>query len=354
MTSFPILDLIAGMIFIYFLMSIICNAIFEGFSALRRLRAGMLEKWLKSNLPNVAGYFLDHTMINGLSAKGKSTAYISPGNFSLVLLDAIVKETGTIPSSLADLAKMLDELALKNKDLLPEELQRSLKLFIVEAQQASLKAGQMKTEFELYHALVETWFDSQMERVGGVYKRYASYATFIIALAATFILNVDSISIAKYLYSNKDAREALAEVAYKAPSDTVYKAQVNRIKTQDSTVTKTKDGLGTIITIVKNNIITIDSNKSKIATLIPIGWNTEAEYKVFMAEHHQKPHDDKDKHNDNNLGIIMLFVVLKFFGLLVTVFAVCLGAPFWYDVLGKVANLRNTIKPSGDDKKSKK
>ena len=43
----------------------------------------------------------------------------------------------------------------------------------------------------------------------------------------------------------------------------------------------------------------------------------------------------------------------KVFGLLITIFAVTLGAPFWFDVLSKVANLRNSIKPLKSEEKEK-
>ena len=50
----------------------------------------------------------------------------------------------------------------------------------------------------------------------------------------------------------------------------------------------------------------------------------------------------------------VLFVVLKIVGLIVTVLAIMMGAPFWFDVLNKISNLRGSgAKPasSTDDKK---
>jgi hypothetical protein len=54
---------------------------------------------------------------------------------------------------------------------------------------------------------------------------------------------------------------------------------------------------------------------------LPIGWN-DKECSAF-CEHWGK----------------------KCGGWLITILAICLGAPFWFDVLGKVANLRSSIKP---------
>jgi hypothetical protein len=38
-------------------------------------------------------------------------------------------------------------------------------------------------------------------------------------------------------------------------------------------------------------------------------------------------------------------LLLKLLGYLITAAAVSMGAPFWFDVLNKVSNLRSTLKP---------
>ncbi len=347
MTNFPILDLIAGMIFLYFLMSIISNAIFEGISSLRKVRAKMLEEWIRSTLPGIADNILDHTLTNGVSKPGKSNSYLTGKNFSLALVDIIAQKVNSVPQNLAELSTMIDTVIAQNPGLIPDGLKRSLQLFIVEAQQASTKVGQLKTEFELYHAQVENWFDSMMERLTGLYKRFASKITILIAVFASFALNIDSINIAQYLYSNKDAREKLAAVAYAAPSDSNYIAKVNEIRTSKTTdtITDSTSNLQTIVTKVKQEINTIDSTKKYLGTFIPIGWNLDAEFNVFKSQH-------------GNIAckgwLWTLFYSRKFFGLIITVFAVCLGAPFWFDVLNKVANLRNSLKPESSTAKTGK
>lgn len=341
MTNIPILDLIAGMMFIYFLMSIISNAIFEGFSAFRKIRAKMLEKWILTTLPGLADTILNNKIIDGVSKPGKSSSYLSAKNFSLVIIDTIAGKAQAIPKNLSELSVMIDKVIAVNPDLIPEELKRSLQLFIVEAQQASAKEGQLKTEFDLYHEKVEKWFDSMMERVTGSYKRYASKITFGIAIIAAFSLNIDSISIAKYLYANKDAREKIAAAAYSAPGDSTYIAKVNQIQT-NKTVDSTTNGIQTTVNIIEKEKNTIDSTSKHLATFIPIGWNTAAEFEVFKTQHRNK----------RNMGWMWtLFYISKFFGLMITVFAISQGAPFWFDMLNKVANLRSSLKPGSTNSK---
>ncbi len=343
MTTIPILDLIAGMIFIYFLMSIISNSAFEGFSALRRIRAKMLEAWIIKTLPGLTDHFLGHSLLNGMSEKGKATAYMSSANFSAVLIDAIAKKAGKTPQTLRELSTMIDQVVKENADLIPDDLERALQLFVAEAQQAAVLADQTKTEFELFRVAVEKWFDSMMERLTGTYKRYAAVFTFVIAFAVTFALNIDSISLAKYLYSNEDARNKLAQAAYQAADDSTYENKVKKITTKE-TSSYSVDSSSGAITQIKTEIKSADSTRQYLASFIPVGWNLEAEQKVF----------DVNRSIKKGCNLHIYFWLQKICGLLITVFAVCLGAPFWFDVLGKVANLRNTLKPADKEEKPKK
>jgi hypothetical protein len=351
MTNIPILDLIAGMIFIYFLMSIISNAIFEGLSSFMKIRAKMLEEWIRAALPKLADTILDHTLVNGLSKPGRSNAYLTGKNFSLAIIDIIAQKYQEVPKDLARLSALIDKLKADNSDLIPDDLMRSMQLFIVEAQQASAKVGQLKTEFELYNDQVEKWFDSMMERLTGSYKRYAAKITFIIAFAASFAMNIDSINIAEYLYANKDAREKLAVAAYAAPEDSAYIAKVNQMRTKTTidTTTNTNDSIHTIVKTVKHEINTIDSTQKYLVSFFPIGWNTKAEFNVFKAQHSVK---SKQKTATCDGWLWILFYISKFFGLMITVLAISMGAPFWFDMLNKVANLRSSLKPESVNAKS--
>jgi hypothetical protein len=155
-------------------------------------------------------------------------------------------------------------------------------------------------------------------------------------------MNIDSISIAKYLYADPESREKLAVVAYAAPNNNEYQTQVSLISRTDTT-TRQIDSLQQVITHITNTISQVDSNQKYLATFIPIGWNQQAEFSVFISQH---------KDMKPECWAWTLFYISKGFGLLITVFAICLGAPFWFDVLGKIANLRSSLKPlTIEDKK---
>src|SRR5215210_5985337 len=119
MSGFPILDLVIGMIFIYFLLSIICSSAVELWFTMLKTRARLLEQWLKrifdapaldshglpvkdrNNQPITIGQaIMDHCMVTALSGRGKSTSYISAENFFSALMDkiTITPSAGANPS----------------------------------------------------------------------------------------------------------------------------------------------------------------------------------------------------------------------------------------------------------------
>src|SRR5215831_5307251 len=101
MSYFPILDLVAGMIFIYFLLSIVNNSLLEIIYSFTDARAIMFRKWLESlfsaivNNPSTQQKIplwqaiADHDSTNGLSAPKKPTNYMSAKDFSTALIDLL-------------------------------------------------------------------------------------------------------------------------------------------------------------------------------------------------------------------------------------------------------------------------
>ena len=96
MTSFPILDLVLGMIFIYFLLSVISNAIIELVMTAKRARAKVLEEWLRSVFKgnsqvanSMANDIMNHPAVAALSNTNESPSYIKASNFVTAFIDSI-------------------------------------------------------------------------------------------------------------------------------------------------------------------------------------------------------------------------------------------------------------------------
>jgi hypothetical protein len=104
MSGFPILDLVAGIIFIYFLLSIISSSAVEMVMTAFKLRGKMLGKWLTEifnmdvTLPDgtkqkLGRAIMDHCSVTGLSKPGKAPSYID----AKISLPLFLKRSRTIP-----------------------------------------------------------------------------------------------------------------------------------------------------------------------------------------------------------------------------------------------------------------
>ena len=128
------------------------------------------------------------------------------------------------------------------------------------------------------------WFDEGMSRVTGWYKRQAKLIIFSIAGIVTLATNASSIYIAEELWRNDALRTQIAVQAQVA-------AQAGEV-------------------------LELEAGNLKSLEAFPIGWS--------------------------GLPNGVLGWLKTVLGWLITIAAVSLGAPFWFDLLGKVANLRGS------------
>lgn len=334
MSGFPILDLVAGLIFIYFLLSIICSSGVEMVLTALKLRAKLLEEWLKNIFDrpitidgrtiSLGQSIMDHCSVTVLSAVGKSPSYVDAKNFASALLEKITYDETDSKSIAKDIDTLIVEI--QNTSLLSTELKRVFLMYANEAKE-TYKIQTVKTisEIELFRNKIESWFDSSMERLGGDLKqRYTRRFTFVIAALTALFLNADSINIAKYLYSNPEARTKLATQAYSAAeSDSINATVKNLTASLHDSLTKKNDSitLQQISDSLTVNLTKIKKSTAALNDMIPLGWNSKS-------------------FNDVDGKFNGWLILQKLAGLLATVFAIMMGAPFWFDVLNKIANLR--------------
>src|SRR5690348_11299338 len=129
MSGFPILDLVVGVIFIFFLLSIICSSIVEIILTARRIRATVLEKWLLSifdteitNAQNekipLGQAIMDHCALTALSPKRKAPSYIDAKNFVAAALDKIAAYSKVVnPKSIDEIIQSLESTSALSDEL---------------------------------------------------------------------------------------------------------------------------------------------------------------------------------------------------------------------------------------------
>jgi hypothetical protein len=334
MSGFPILDLVAGMIFIYFLLSIISSAAVEMVLTTSKVRAKLLEEWLSGIFNKPVGLngeskslgqaIMDHCSITVLTETGKSPQYIDARNFVSALIEKVTYDPNNPKSVVTDIDSLI--AAISNSQLLPIELQRTFLIYANEAKEKYKNAQQAAySEMEMLRHKMETWYDSSMERLtDDLKKRYARPLTFVMATITVLLLNADSLSIAKYLYSNPEARTKLAAQAYSAVENDSIKSKVAAMQAKLSDTTNAKKDSATLKQITDSltaNVLRIKQATASLNDMIPLGWNS--------------------KSLDNTEGKCNVGTVLqKLIGLFATILAIMMGAPFWFEVLNKIANLR--------------
>jgi hypothetical protein len=191
---------------------------------------------------------------------------------------------------------------------------------------------------------VETWFDDGMDRLSGWYKRYSQKIAILVGISVAVVLNADTLAMAQTLWREPIIRQAL-----------VSQAEAFAQKNQDGLQPMTADEFSTL--------------PAEFSTLnIPIGWigtplPVDSGGGITMMDGSQKhctfwPASPIDyygiKVGQNCYSVINAPVLndptgifLKTFGLLVSGLAAAQGAPFWFDILKKVINIRTTgVNPS--------
>ena len=334
MSGFPILDLVAGMIFIFFLLSIICSSGVEMVLTTSKLRAKLLEEWLshifeksitiKGKSVSLGQAIVDHCSVTVLSGQGEAPTYVDAKNFASALLEKITYNDDN-PKSIA---KDLDDYikAIEDSTILSTELQRVFLMYANEAKDTYIILSvKTASEVELFRHKIETWFDSSMERLGGDLKRrYSRPLTFVMAVLTAVLLNADSISIAKYLYSNPEARTKIATQAYAAAENDSIKSKVKQLNaTLHDSATKKQDSvtLQQITESLTANVTSIKKSTAALNDMIPLGWSSQ-------------PFNDANGHFSGWM------IFQKLAGILATILAIMMGAPFWFDILNKISNLR--------------
>ncbi|MEO6455154.1 MAG: hypothetical protein ABIN97_13825 [Ginsengibacter sp.] len=350
MSGFPILDLVVGIIFVYFLLSIISSSAIEIILAGLNARASLLKEWLfkifdkpvtqpDGTSLKLGQAIMDHCSVTSLTKAGKSTSYIDAKNFASALLEKITFD----PENPKSVAKDIDGFiaAIDKTSVLSTEFQRVLLTYANEAKD-TYKALSEKTvsEIELFRGKIENWYDSSMERVtGALKKRYSRPATFVVAVIVTGLLNADSIALSKYLYSNTEARTKIAMQAYDATKDTGLVRQIQQMKANTDSSSKDAMSLQEIKNIITKKITDIDKAKQGLSDVIPLTWKG-------------------NEMEDGNGNFSALLLISKITGLLVTILAIMMGAPFWFDTLNKISNIRSTgarpaLSSSEEEKKKK-
>ncbi len=354
-----IIDLLIGLFFIYLLLSLMVNGLQEFLSAVFKWRNESLLKWVQQSFPKNIGDFIDHPLLNGRTAKGKAPSYFNSKAFAITLTEMLAKkspvgEEETTSFDLEHIKKKysLDNLAnsiQNNQDLNPE-IRDMLRQFISKSalwETAKDKEEEVRNGLEHFQLQVSRWFDSSMERLSSRYKRNALFIGTCLSLSITMLMQVDSLSLINYFYRNPAQTAALADQVSSAVLDS-NSALSQRVSTLKEYAAKNKkDSAAADVNKIQEDLTQLRSTIAEKDSLmqivnqasLPIGWQMIGEELDRM---------EKAKSAGFSSGNCFTFWLKKLLGWLMTILAISLGAPFWYDMLNKLANIRSVVKAGGN------
>ena len=190
---------------------------------------------------------------------------------------------------------------------------------------------------------VEKWFDDSMDRASGVFKRYSQSMALYIGIIIALVLNVDSINLTLYLWREPSVRQALAA---NAKEFTLPEQQLTA--NPEQTVQEFRDkfvGLNLPVGWVLDQPDMSAVDESRAA-------GNTAKYKAYLDSNCQLFPDQDQKFGIPVFGSQFCIapsqsnnqtnILLKIFGILLTATAARQGAPFWFDLLKRVVNVRAT------------
>ncbi|MBC9929982.1 hypothetical protein [Chitinophaga qingshengii] len=354
------IDVALGLIFIYLLYSLLASIVQELVARLFNARARVLTKALRRLLEDDdrssdLGIFGRFTFFNwfyelgwsvvyffapfqhspflkkfyqspsirylGENSASARPAYISPQIFSQAMVHLLRGQPEGHPSETAAIRESLAHNTLK---LAPDTLTHLRNLF-----------EDAHHQVPAFRVNMETWFNETMTRASGWYRRQTQVWLLILGLGIAAAFNVDTIAIARILMKDKNVRQQMVQlVANREPS---YTALTD--------------------TLLRKNVLHRDSSYFRQDTSVNMMFKDTALLGVY-AILRQDAGDAKnvlgirrDCVTDTTGGKKQLhcgfthpyqkngWLVLA--GWFITALAISLGAPFWFDLLGRVVKFRN-------------
>ena len=297
-----ILDVAIGIAFVYLLLSILCTAANEMVAGLLALRARSLAEGISnlladSRIKGMDELLYKHPLIKGLYRGNKKPSYIPSRSFALAFLDGIAPFEGKAEKAVWQIKDAVGRLSVDS------EMKRLLSIFL----------QQSGDDFSKLQAAVETWFNDSMTRVSGWYKRQSQVITVIFAILIAGASNADTLSIVKKLYTDSTLR---ASIVAQAQARVGQKEGSSGSNSQTIPNPPSSNSPGTPTTAENKSKETYKETLEAINQLgLPLGWEAVP------------------KHNE---------WILKIIGLLLTIMAISLGAPFWFDTLSRITKIRSS------------
>ena len=185
----------------------------------------------------------------------------------------------------------------------PDKLINSLTVI---ADRTRIKIDDLKEQANQFKKEVETWFDRSMDRSSGVYKRNAKGVAILIGIAIAILTNTDTFFLLNRLSRDSAIRSVITQRAIQQAES--YPNDINVIRQAQQDLSDAS---------------------------VPIGWQN------INQQLDLEPLNTSQGNHANAILRKIWKVIAMLCGWVVSGLAIAMGAPFWFDVLNKVINVRN-------------
>jgi hypothetical protein len=329
----PILDVAIGLVFVYLVLSLAVTAANEAAAAWFKRRAWMLQRGVVGLLGDkaLAQDVFNHPLIKGLKHGRLGPSYIPSRTFAIALLDTLHGGKGPKGSVAREI---------------PESLAHALAVLKREA----------GSDLDHYKDYIEIWFSQAMERVSGAYRRRTQALLLIWAAVVTIGANADTFVIANRLWTDPSLRQAVVARAER------YAAEEQRPQqpAAQQAVDIVAPGPPPLPPYEQADVdfqqasARYDAAISDLRTMeLPFGWRPRQP----PADENAEPatdfpelrlfRDDATEEwpgalwEEGAIGRWLQALDAHTFGWLITILAVSLGAPFWFDTLNRIIAIRS-------------
>ena len=293
--SLPMLDVAIGLSFIYLLLALVCTSVHELLAGFINKRGKFLDLGITRLLSGdlaLKNELYRHPLIRGITIDEtrKRPSYIAPQHFATALMD-VITGPGKSRSDIAALNAGIE--GLSNKDL-----QTTLRAVL---------AGENEDSATVQKVL-EQWFNDGMDRVSGWYKRNTQWYVLGLAVFVTLAMNADTVQIGRKLWTNPALRAQFV-------TEAAIRANQSRPEEMLPLVEYPNPDEPTESKPLRTPQSGLNENEERLLSQV-MGWPGEPK--------------------TNALGYLAQLI-----GWMITAAAVSLGAPFWFDTLNRIMNIRN-------------
>jgi hypothetical protein len=288
-----LLQVVIGIVFVLLLLSLLATTIMELLSSFFSLRGKNLENALRNLLSSsdsseqLFHEFKQNSLYRQLSQRARrrrrAPSYMASESFQSILFEVILK------------GEKVDKIVDKIETLPDDDLKNVLKQLLNDAE---YELGEFKQK-------IRHWYDNIMDRASGWYKRMIQKIVVLVGLIIAVTFNADTIAIFERLQSDPESLQQVLTLAESYLAENPEGPLIPNGPTYDQQMQVVKD-------LIQNEI-------QQASSPLGLGWNGN-DYLFYTPTEW----------------------LIKILGWIVTALAISLGAPFWFDLLKKLVNIRSS------------